>query len=186
MRHKYTTEALILARRPFNEAGVMVTLVTRDFGLVTARAEGARRQGAKLAHALQTLTQSDLVLVRGKEGWRVTGALLTQDYFTHLSRGARLRAARISGLLQRFFGPDIPDERVYADFIAFMTALAHTEEETQDSLETLIALKLLSHMGVLDGEAVPDGFTEASLSYARTNRKELIGRINRGISTTGL
>lgn len=165
---------------------MVTTLLTRDFGLLLARAEGVRRSGAKLSHALQTLSQSELILVKGKEGWRVTGALLKDDCFGTLSRDARLRASRVSGLLQRLFGKEIPDPRVYTDFLAFMEALREADEDTQDALETLMAIRLLSHLGVEASSSVPSGFGESSLAFAKENRKELIGRINRSISISGL
>ena len=41
MRHKYATPAVILARAPLAEAGMLATLLTSEFGLIRARAEGA-------------------------------------------------------------------------------------------------------------------------------------------------
>lgn len=186
MRHKYQTEALVLARYPLKEAGALTTLLTKDFGIVAARAEGVKRSGAKLAHALQTLTHSRVTLVRGKEGWRLTGATLQEDCFSVLTRAARLRAARICSLLIRFSGPDAPDARVFEEYSLFLSSLTRASDEEQDAAETLMALRLLSYLGFDAGTQVPVGYTETSLSYAQEHRKELIERINKGIIAAGL
>ncbi len=81
MRHKYASPAVVVARSPLGERAVLLTLLTGDLGLIRARAEGLRKPGAKLAHALQTFSESEVTLVRGKDGggWRapcfpITGA----------------------------------------------------------------------------------------------------------------
>src|SRR3989344_8524709 len=88
MQHKYLTRAIVLGRYPVKEAGSTVVLLTQDLGLVRARAEGLRRSGAKLAHALQTLSEVDATLLRGKEGWRLSGAMLIEPWFSTLTPSA--------------------------------------------------------------------------------------------------
>lgn len=55
----------MLARHPIKESALLLTLLTEELGLVWARAEGLRKPGAKLAHALQTLSGAEVTLVRG-------------------------------------------------------------------------------------------------------------------------
>lgn len=186
MRHKYTTEALVLARYPLKEAGILATLLTREFGLIHARAEGLRRSGAKLAHALQTLRTSEVYLVRGKEGWRLTGAQLQDDCFANLTQEARTRAARVSGLLQRLLGKEIDDTYAYDLFYGYVEALRTLEPEHHDHAEALIALRLLNAFGVDAGELPPGGYTLEALMYATESRTGLIERINNGILASGL
>ena len=186
MRHKYTTEALVLARYPHREAGMVATLLTREFGLIHARAEGVRRSGAKLAHALQTLCMSEVYLVKGKDGWRLTGAHLREDCFSDLPRNARIRASRVSGLVQRLLGKDISDTVAFDHFFAFTVALRTLPESHLDSAEALVAIRLLHVLGIDAGELPPDGYDISALTYATDSRKDLIERINRGITASGL
>ncbi|MDE1919605.1 MAG: recombination protein O N-terminal domain-containing protein, partial [Patescibacteria group bacterium] len=81
MRHKYETRGIVLSRAPAGETNALVTLLTPGLGIVRARAQGLRRSGAKLAAALATFAESEVVLVRGREGWRVTGAVLEENWF---------------------------------------------------------------------------------------------------------
>lgn len=186
MRHKYTTEALVLARYPLKEAGMLTALLTKEFGLIHARVEGVRRSGAKLAHALQTLRMSEVSLVRGKEGWRLTGASLREDYFADLTQDGRTCAARVSGLLQRLLGKDIRDTRAYDHFFEFVDSLRTLETANLDASETLVALRLLNSLGVDAGELPPEGYTANALAYATDSRKALVERINQGIFASGL
>lgn len=183
MRHKYETQALVLGRMPLAESAVLVTLLTEEFGLVRARAEGLRKPGAKLAHTLQTLDRAVVTLVRGKEGWRLSGAFLEEQLFPALSRSARLRVSRVNGLLLRLMQGEGGDGEVYELMREFVTALPSLSEEEQDSAECFIALRLLAHLG-LDAGAIPDSNGYAPL--APEQRRELVTRINRGISASGL
>ena len=76
MRHKYETRAVVLFRSPVGETSAFVVLLTSELGLVRTLSQGVRKSGAKLAHALTTFAESDVVLVRGKDGWRLSGAVL--------------------------------------------------------------------------------------------------------------
>lgn len=186
MRHKYSTSGMVLARSPFSEAGLLVTLLTAELGLIRARASGARRSGAKLAHALQTLNESDLMLVRGKEGWRLTGAVLAQDRFGALSTTNRTRVARVSSLLLRLVHGETTDSTLHRLFTGFVEALPQLSGSEQDAAESMIALRLLEALGVDAGTLPPEGYGADALAYAMENRTDLIARINRGIAASGL
>ncbi len=186
MRHKYATTGMVLSRIPISEAGMLVTILTPELGLVRARAEGLRRSGAKLAHALQTLNEADVMLVRGKEGWRLVGAVLGRDYFSQLSPGSRMRVARIASLLLRLVHGESGEPELHGHLHEFIDMLSTLTEEEQADAESLMVLRLLRTLGVDAGEAIPDGYTPSTLTYAEVNRTALIARINRGISASGL
>lgn len=175
MRHKYLTRAIVLGRTGVRESGVLLTLLTEELGLVRARAEGLRKPGAKLASALQTLSESDVTLVRGKETWRLAGALLVRDRFRELTPAARTRAARFGGLLLRLVPHDSSDLGFYPLYMRFLESLMTADEDAQDRAECLAALSLLVMLGLDTGPV------DETLA-----RDELIRRINRGISASGL
>lgn len=185
MRHKYVTRAIVLARTPLREAGASVTLLTEEFGLVRARAEGLRKPGAKLAHALQALDECSVTLVRGKDGWRLSGALLEQSWFPALTRAARLRAARVASLFLRLSPGDEHDPAPFRTYARFLASLPTLDEDGQDAAECIAALALLNHMG-LDSGAVPDTEGEGAYALAPEARRAIVLRINRGITASGL
>lgn len=186
MRHKYRTRGVILARAPSGEANVSVTVLTEDLGLVRARAQGLRRPGAKLAAALATFAESDLQLVRGKDSWRIAGALPIENWFGRLpSPAARERAARLTGLLLRLAG-EAGDEALYGMLTGFFNALSARPDAEHDAIEIVAALELLRVLGLDSGDAPLDAFSPEALALASQERAAHIARINRGISASGL
>ncbi len=186
MRHKYSTEALVLARTPLSEAGMLITLLTPELGLIRARAEGLRRSGAKLAHALQTFNETDVMLVRGKEGWRLTGAILSQNRFSELTHISRMRAARVAGLLLRLVHGESSDPLLHAHFREFMDALPMLTPEEAETAESLVVMRLLSVLGFDAGDLPPDGYGTPAHLHALEQRSSIIARINRGIAAAGV
>ncbi len=175
MRHKYGTRAVVLGRGAAREAGLTLTLLTEDMGLVRARAEGLRKPGAKLASALQTLCECEVTLLRGREGWRLSGALLTENHFNLLSPEARAAAARVAGLFLRLMPPDAHEPGFFALYRDFVHSLADLTAEQLDTAECSVALSLLVMLGLDSG---PVDMTKA--------RNEIVVRINRGIAASGL
>ncbi len=183
MRHKYVTSAIVLGRTPLAESASLVVLLTSEFGLLRARAEGLRKPGAKLAHALQTFDQCDVTLVRGKEGWRLSGAVLEESWFKRLTRAGRLRAGRVASLLLRLVHGEANDPATFTLFCEFLKVLPELSEEAQDTAEVMTALRLLALLG-LDAGPLPSIETyEPLLPDAR---RALVLRINHGITASGL
>jgi recombinational DNA repair protein (RecF pathway) len=175
MRHKYSTSGIVLARTPLSEASSLVTLLTPDVGLIRARAQGLRKPGAKMAGSLQTLMESEVMLLRGKEGWRLVGALRSRDWFGELIRPARMRAGRIASLLLRLLSGESADPIVFSIFIQFLRSLENIQslagdevDAMQDSAECLAALRILHILGVDAGE-IPG---EVSGEYAPDTLQE--------------
>lgn len=191
MRHKYATTGIVLARTPLGEASVLVMLLTPDLGLIRARAQSIRAPGAKLAAALQTLAESDVIVVRGKEGWRLSGAVLGKNWFDALQDGpARLRAGRTIGLLLRMIHGESVDALFYTLIIAFLDVLSITKDDAhQDAAECIVVLRFL-HLFGFDAGELPGGlttnFSNDVLQEILDHRADYILRINRGISASGL
>lgn len=189
MRHKYETRGIVLSRTPVGEANAFVTLVTEELGLVHARAQGVRRSGAKLAPALATFTESNLVLVRGKEGWRIAGAVLEESWSRRISqRAPRIRAARVSGLLLRLVAGEAHDPKLFPILNGFFQALAVHSEEFHESIEVLAVLRMLAVLGLDTGttEGELSEFAPLALAPILADRAGYISRINRGIAASGL
>lgn len=62
---QYFTEAILLAVRNWGEADKMVTLLSRDYGKITAIAYGCRRPKNRLAGSIQVFSQVDLSMMSG-------------------------------------------------------------------------------------------------------------------------
>ncbi len=189
MRHKYETHGIVLARSPFGEANIFTTLLTPDLGLVRARAQGLRQSGAKLAPALVTLAESEVVLVRGREGWRLAGAILEENWFVRLQyASSRVRAARVCHLLLRLVAGETHDPALFPLIKELFHALVVLPEDMHEAAEMLAALRLLAALG-LDAGEIPSGAPASSpemLALVAKDRMKYVTRINHGISASGL
>jgi len=188
VRPRYSVSAITLARTPHGEASASIALLTNEFGLIRARAQGIRKSGAKLASALQTLAESEAILVRGKDGWRLSGAMLSSNRFSELSPLARLRAGRVGQLLLRLIQGELRDPDLFETYRAFLSILPSLTEEEADAAETLMALQMLRMLG-LDAGELPEGaavFGEGARRKVQEERRSYILRINKGISASGL
>lgn len=189
MRHKYETRGLVLSRTHVGEATTFVTLLTPELGLVHARAQSLRKSGAKLAPSLPTLAESLVVLVRGREGWRVTGAVLDENWFSRLPDAAsRERAARASGLLLRLVVGEAHDIKLYPIMKNFLGALSVLPEDLHEAAEILAVLRVLAALGLDGGDNTgsANDFTSEMLGAVLKDRKTYVARINAGINASGL
>lgn len=188
MRPKYPSRCIVLARYPAGEANVSLILLTPEFGLVRARAQGLRKEGAKLAPALQTLAECEAVLVRGKDGWRLSGAVLSENWARALSSASRERAGRIAALIMRLVRGESADPTIFFLFTDFLTALMRLPEEHQEMGEVVTALALLNTLGLDDQEIPADAlaFKEEALASLASSRRDLVLRVNRGLTASGL
>ena len=188
MRHKYDTRGIVLARTPLGEANSLITLLTPTVGLVRARAQGIRKPGAKLAHGLTTLSESDVTLVQGKEGWRVVGAVLREQWAKVLTHEGRERVARVSGLLLRLVVDEMREERLFEEMGEFLTALRDRPSELHEAIELLVVLRLLALLGLDAGEDAMTlrGYDAPLLQQVLEARTSYIQRINQDISASGL
>lgn len=192
MRHKYSTRALVLARTPSGEESITASLLTEEFGLIRARSQGARKGSAKMSAGLQTLSASEVTLLRGRDVWRMAGAVLETNWARELGGAARKRAARVMELADRLIRGEHADPELFLILTSFLSALAQRSEEEQDAAEMLAVLRMLHALGVDAGDTYGEandytsGTSTSALERARTDRTALIARINHGISESGL
>ncbi len=70
----FTTPGFIISSAPYSEAGKLISIFTRDLGLVRAVAQGIRFEKSKLRYHKNDYSFGTFSLVRGKEVWRLTSA----------------------------------------------------------------------------------------------------------------
>ena len=64
----YRSEAVVLKSTPLGEAGLIVTLYSRDAGKIRAVAHGIRKPSSKRVGHLEPLTRVEMALARGRSG----------------------------------------------------------------------------------------------------------------------
>ncbi|TWT96223.1 DNA repair protein RecO [Neorhodopirellula pilleata] len=127
--HTHSTTAVVLRTVEFSETSLVVTLLTRDLGRVSALAKGARRLKGPFEGSLDLLSVCQIVLI-AKSGDRLD--LLTE-----------------SKLRRRFRGGDRSLERTYAGYyIAETLRYWLDDDEPHQELFDLT----LAALGLIDGE----------------------------------
>lgn len=185
MRHRYETDAIVIGRSSLGEESALLVLLTSDLGLVRARAQSVRRSGAKLASALTTLSESRVTLVRGKEGWRIAGAVHAHSWLLRLADASR--AARFCGLLLRLVGSDSRDHDLFPLMKCYLSALVKVPAEHHEALEILAALHLLEQLGLCAQVLSPDNsFSAEHIQAVEDDRKRFLALVNEGIAASGL
>lgn len=183
MHRIYITEGLVLKKRGVGEANALVWILTPDLGLVRASARSARVAPSKLRYGIEVLTVGRYALVKGRYEWRLTGA----------EAMARLPAVpaigRIAQLLLRLVNGEEPHPGLYKTVAHGFALLA--EATHPDSVETVVVLRILSHLGYLPETPALSQFVQGDLSVelsakALESRSLLIKTINESLQATGL
>jgi len=186
--HTYTTDSLVLGGADVGEGSRMLHLYTKEFGLVSAVARSVREARSKLRYGLQTMSRSDIALVRGKDVWRITGAREQLNYY-YLFKSDQAKqdlALRLIGLVRRLVRGEEPHEAFFDLLTESFTFLAEhgLTKELLITLECVIVLRILSMLGYVgilpELEAVLRSGTlsEALLQDAAAHQKRMVKEIN--------
>lgn len=195
MYEKYRTEAIVLAREPRGEGDACMTLLTREFGVITVDVKSVREERSHLRYALQTLTFLDATLVRGKISWRVAGARALEIYgFSLQETASRTAAFRIAFLIRRLVRGDFPEAvRFFETYRDALAAFLLHEKDTVSvrSIETLCVLRMLAMLGYVAPKPSSlslfleqNTFTDTHLTEAEAHYPELVGIINASLSAS--
>jgi len=160
-----TTSGFVIGSSQYGEAGKMLSIFTRDLGLVTAVASGVRLEKAKLRYHTQDYSFAIFSLVRGKEFWRLTsaGAAVekTDEQMVERTKtkGSRELLARIALLLRRLLQGEDPNPELFECIQACVDFLAGDPElnvERLKTLESLTVIRMLERLGYIGSDAFLD------------------------------
>jgi DNA repair protein RecO len=183
--HIYTTLGIVLKTYSSKEADKNLAIFTRDLGLVYTTARGVRKHGSKLSPSLGDLNVVKVSLVRGKRSWRLTTITLILETVPALRtrRESLLSIFRIANLLTRLIRGEDKNVELFDELKNSIEALIKSdfEESTLPDWELMTVAKLLSHLGYLSKESVPEGILEV-----RAERRKFLVFVNDGIRASGL
>ena len=190
--HKiHITDGMVLAKYHVGEASTASAILTRESGLVRARATSARLALSKLKYGLEPLTAGTFSFVKGKSGWRLTSITNVRRLVpAHLF--ARATAGRITKLLTRLIHGEEVALALYEAVLNGLELLCTAQErEEVESLECVLVLRILFNLGYLPKTEFLTPFVEQGLSlelaaHAARSRSALIRTINESLQATGL
>jgi len=194
MHHIYHTHGFILSSRNTGEANKMLTIYTREMGLIRAMVQGVRLHKSKLRFALQDFSYVNVDFVRGKEIWRVTSAKnITSFPFARSSHRSLIIIARVSKLLERLCDGEESNEKIFDDLTQALYLLDDTNitETSREALELHLVLRIMKALGYI-GESSPLSLYfqgEIDLNYTESLLKEkrsIISHINKALNESQL
>lgn len=196
MYHIYHTPGFVIASRPRGEANRQFDILTRDLGLIRASAQGVRYLKSKLRYNLQDFSVCDFSLVRGKESWRITSALLLDDIYRDFKQTPEAAAlfGRVFKLLDRLLRGEEKNEPIFGALEAAHRFLReeNSTSEAVRNCEYITVLRLLYHLGYLALSPDLEEFTRspyldrALVSRMGTVRHRALTEINRSLKESQL
>ncbi len=173
----YSTEAIVLNRIDTADVDLTLWLLTRDLGLVVAKATGVRKESAKMRNYLQTFDLLNVALVRGRYIWRLTGAESYTQRVDKLTGKALINFANISNFLRRMTIPEgsVDLYRLLVNVRKELT-LAKSDKDLKQ-IEVLAMAKILIQLGYMPNN---------TLSHKPIRLSKLLVDINKAINESHL
>ena len=191
MHEKHITEGIVLGKRAVGEANTLVFVLTRELGLVRAKATSARREASKLRYGLEPLSQGRYSFVKGRSEWRLTGVDAVSRDLLAASPAQHKRLGQVSRLLLRLVLGAQHSPELYKTVEDGFKTLSRVETDA-DSIECVLVLRILAHLGYLPELPAlapfvqSDQFTPELAAQAAASRRLLIKLINDSLQATGL
>lgn len=178
----YTTPSIVLSAVPHGDNDVILTLLTKEFGLLRAVANGLRKEVSKLRFSLQPFSVSDVSLVKGKSIWRVTNA--KHEYSLIGDKDDILDKIRIT-ITRLVYGEESGD--LYNILIDGINSNANDNE----SIERIIILRILHFLGYVEDKNLEEFFKDTDISEelikkSQEKKKDIIKVINKGFKISGM
>lgn len=167
------TTAIVIRTVEFSETSLIVTLLTKDFGRVSAIAKGARRPKGPFENSLDLLSVCRVVLIR-KAG--ETLDLLTESKLRRRFRGGERSLDRVNAgfmvaeLLRVLIDDDQPHEDIYDLTLSTMDRVDGTGDVALSLLYfELQLIRMLGHAPRID--ACSDCGNSVSLQTSDSNHR---------------
>ncbi len=194
MHHIHHTHGFVLSSRNTGEANKMLTVYTKELGLVRAAAQGVRLNKSKLRFALQDFSYANIDFVQGRDIWRVTSAAtITSFPFARGDRQSLLLIARIGRLLERLCTGEEASEKIFNDFIQALYILddASVESSSREALELHLVLRIVNELGYI-GESsalaayLGDTFDTTQKDSLLREKRSIVAHINKALHESQL
>ena len=144
----HTTEGIVLNKIPYGEYDALYDIYTKGFGKIRARAQGIKKEGAKLKGHLEPLSLVRVTFVLGKHGERLTHATMILFFESMRQSKEKLFAGlRIAALLCEKSFPGQKDEHLWDLLLESMLVL--DEGEFSEEVFQRFSDRFASFVGVI-------------------------------------
>jgi len=194
MYHIHHTNGFILSSRNTGEANKVLSIYTKEMGLVRATVQGIRLHKSKLRFALQDLSYSKIDLVRGRDIWRVTSAINLNSFpLARAERESLLLITRVSKLIERLCGGEESNEKIFNDLIQSFYLLDNDDlsKKSREALELHLVLRIMNTLGYIGESSMLADYLQSDFSNDKTEgllrqRQSIIAHINKALNESQL
>lgn len=146
MSRTYKATGINLKSLPLGEADRLVTILTREFGLIRAVAPGARKQKSKLGGSSDLFVVNELMLSKGKSLDKITQAEILESYRGFRKDLSKLTASQYLAELILCLGlSEQPQEALYELLNEHLRRLECLPKNFGDPKGRALVLAYLSH-----------------------------------------
>lgn len=192
--HIYHTHGFILGSRNKGEANKLLTVYTREMGLIRAMVQGIRLGRSKLRFSLQDFSYAKIDFVRGKDIWRITTASNISSFpFARSNKKSFLFIARISKLIERLCGDEESNQVIFNDFIQALFLLDDTnfKDEQREAIELHLVLRIMNSLGYIGDSKIlanylATDFNDGLIEDLLKERQFIIAHINKALNESQL
>lgn len=145
----YKTTAIIIKAKDFGEADRLLTLYSRDYGKISAKAIGIRKITSKLSGHLDLLNLTELMLAKGRSIDTIIGAVIKKSFITLKKDLKKVSLAYYLLELTEKLTPEREKHEEIFDLLKESLGLLEKAEEKSDQelLKAIFEFKLLDELG---------------------------------------
>lgn len=192
MYQKHTTRGFVISSSDEGDDSKRLNIFTEDFGLISARVQGARTLRSKLRAGAQNFSSGKFSLVHGKAGWKVVSTAPDQNIFESLRHSKeKLRViTNVFNLLKKLAGEESVSDKLFLIVLNLLDFIVIAKDEEVKIAECLVLLRILQNLGYLRSD--PDfsiplsavDFKFEDLESLIPKRSRMIELINESLQAT--
>ena len=197
MYRKHHTKGIVVGNRIEGDSNKYIDLFSENFGLVSARVQGARNLHSKLRGRSQDFSLGEFSLVHGKNGWRLVSARTEKNFFEIFRNSPnKLKiVCNILNLIKKLISEEETKHSynsVFNIISNFFDFLIKADEEDIVLSECLTLIRILHVLGYMrhDPElSIPISSAEIEIKDLATiapRRSKMIELINESLKATNL
>ena len=194
---KHHTKGIVVGNRIEGDSNKYIDLFSENFGLVSARVQGARNLHSKLRGGSQDFSLGEFSLVHGKNGWRLVSARTEKNFFEIFRNSPnKLKiVCNILNLIKKLISEEETKHSynsVFNIISNFFDFLIKADEEDIVLSECLTLIRILHVLGYMrhDPElSIPISSAEIEIKDLATiapRRSKMIELINESLKATNL
>lgn len=188
MYHKHNTKGIVISGRTEGDSNKSLIVFTERFGLISAKAQGARNMRSKMRGGLQEFSLAEFSLVQGRNGWKIVSVRTKKNFFENLRTfPERLKiAANVLSLIKKL----VAEEKtlnlfdIVANFFSFLEKAKESEIVLAECLTMVRILHSLGYMRNDPELSMPISSSEIQMHDLETiapKRMKIIKLINESL-----